>query len=208
LVTEEPVQEEAAKEEPPAQVKEAGDDYIAESNATPAVAFPSANDEPEATAEPEVKPAESNEGAVGPSSDAPLAFPSNDTPLSFPSSDDKPSSAPSPPPMQSPGVTFGDVSATPDRVGTPDPEAEPKRKRISSQNFQRLARRISISGKRQGSTSSIPVIANFPGFRRDSPRGSTDTGSNSVTTPAASTSQDDKKDKKDKKEKKDRKSTK
>ena len=68
-----------------------------------------------------------------------------------------------------PAVTFG-VSSPPSRTGTPGPEDEGKRKRISSQNFQRLARRISLSTRRQGSISSI-----IPGLKRsESPRASTD----------------------------------
>jgi len=64
-------------------------------------------------------------------------------------------------------VTFSPESEQP----TPDQGAaspDPKRKRISSQNFQRLARRISISGRRSGSSSSnIPGIANLiPGLKR------------------------------------------
>lgn len=112
---------------------------------------------------------------------------------------------------QSPGVTFGNIDASP-RSGTPDPESEPKRKRISSQNFQRLAKRISITTKRQGSTSSI--ISNIPGLKRDnSPRVSTDEGSLRgegsrlvSDSPASSINADPTKDKKkDKKEKKDKK---
>ncbi|KAJ4494046.1 hypothetical protein C8J55DRAFT_500474 [Lentinula edodes] len=72
------------------------------------------------------------------------------------------------------GVTFEATSGSP-RSGTPDPDAEPKRKRISSQNFQRLARRISISTRRQGSVASI--IPGIPGLKRDSsPRVSVDDG--------------------------------
>lgn len=67
----------------------------------------------------------------------------------------------SPPP--GPSVTFGAGVNTPPRGGTPDQGgsgSEPsKRKRISSQNFQRFARRISIGQmmgpKRSGSSNSV-----------------------------------------------------
>lgn len=105
-----------------------------------------------------------------------------------------------------PAVTF--EANLNSRTETPDPDAEPKRKRISSQNFQRLARRISLSTRRQSSVSSI--IPNIPGFKRsDSPRISMDDNaraesSTSNDSPAGSVKGDDKgkskkKDKKDKK---------
>jgi len=104
-------------------------------------------------------------------------------------------------------VTFGaSVNSPPSRTGTPDPENEPKRKRISSQNFQRLARRISLTTRRQSSSSSI-----IPGlsFKRDqSPRVSIDDntqraeGSSTNDSPAGSLRGDDKgKSKKNKKKK-------
>lgn len=107
-----------------------------------------------------------------------------------------------------PAVTFG-VSSPPSRTGTPGPEDEGKRKRISSQNFQRLARRISLSTRRQGSISSI--IPNIPGLKRsESPRASTDdndTRAEGTTTnsPASSVKGDDKG--KSKSKKKDKKTT-
>lgn len=119
--------------------------------------------------------------------DAPVAFPSSpdggdddeqivaatrqseepavvSSPIEFPTSDDA-SASNVQPPVSSPGITFAPEVSSPPRTGTPDPESEPKRKRISSQNFQRLARRISLSTKRQGSSSTFP---NIPGLRRDS----------------------------------------
>jgi hypothetical protein len=87
--------------------------------------------------------------------------------VSFPTSD-----ASAADPVQLPGVTFGSEVNTPPRSGTPDPESEPKRKRISSQNFQRLARKMSLTTRRTGSTSSIPIISGL--LRNNSPRGSTD----------------------------------
>lgn len=66
---------------------------------------------------------------------------------------------------QSPGVTF-EPQQLPSRNETPDPDAEPRRKRTASQNFQRLGRRISIGTRRAGSALAIP-IQNIPGFRRE-----------------------------------------
>jgi ATP-binding cassette subfamily B (MDR/TAP) protein 6 len=91
-------------------------------------------------------------------------------PIAFPTEE----STPEKPQAQSPpAVTFGASAFSPPRTGTPDPESEPKRKRISSQNFQRLARRISLTTRRQNSVSSmLPDI-----LKRDSsPRVSTDEG--------------------------------
>ena len=72
-----------------------------------------------------------------------------------------------------PGVTFQNMPS-PDRSGTPDEGAAPgagsdgkRRRTLSTQGVQRLARRISISGKRQGSSSSIPA-AILNTFKRDS----------------------------------------
>ncbi|KAF8891689.1 hypothetical protein BD779DRAFT_1512462 [Infundibulicybe gibba] len=155
----------------------------------PLVVFPSSGDREDVTS--------------GPFNDEPAPVPT--LPLAFPTSDDpvspQPSeltSTPASPPL---AVTFGtNVNAPPSRTGTPDPDSEPKRKRISSQNFQRLARRISITTKRQGSSSSI-----IPSLKRDnSPRVSTDEGAGtSNDSPAGSIT--DKSKKKDKKEKKDKK---
>jgi tetratricopeptide (TPR) repeat protein len=64
---------------------------------------------------------------------------------------------------QTPGVT-SEPQSPPSRNETPDPDAEPKRKRVASQNFQRLARRISIGTRRSSSVLGIP-IRNIPGFR-------------------------------------------
>ena len=104
-----------------------------------------------------------------------------------------------------PAVTFG-VSSPPSRTGTPGPEDEGKRKRISSQNFQRLARRISLSTRRQGSISSI-----IPGLKRsESPRASMDDNDaraegSTTDSPASSVRGDDKG--KSKSKKKDKKAT-
>jgi hypothetical protein len=77
---------------------------------------------------------------------------------------------------QTPSITFAPEVGMPERRGTPDPDAEPRRKRISSQNFQRLARRISVTTGRAGSVSNIPILGNL---RRD-------TSSASPSAPAQS----------------------
>jgi len=172
-----------------------------------AVAFPTSDD-----AAP-VEPSESD-------SATPVAFPASDSPapIAFPDSKDTASEhspslaerAQSPP-----AVTFQHL-ATPPRSGTPDPEQDGKRRRtLSTQGIQRLARRISISGRRQGSSGSIlaDVVA---GLKRENTSASKDEstgrGESSVTrevsrdSPAASVQSEvvKSKSKKDKKDKKDR----
>ncbi|KAI0058695.1 hypothetical protein BV25DRAFT_1901938 [Artomyces pyxidatus] len=159
------------------------------------VAFPSSDPE-EHVSEP-AAPAET--------SSAPIAFPSDDAA----SQQELPAS---PPLTQSPGITFAAGVDTPPRTGTPDPEAEPKRKRISSQNFQRLARRISVTTRRAGSVTSIPILGSL---RRDSSSvgqsstddgASRDMGKTSSESPAPSIqSEETDKDKGKKKEKKEKK---
>ncbi|KIK91374.1 hypothetical protein PAXRUDRAFT_41102, partial [Paxillus rubicundulus Ve08.2h10] len=138
----------------------------------PPVSFPlSGSEEPQPTAFPS--------SSVG---SAPVAFPTSpDTaPLVFPTSDDSRSiSSASQTHIRLPTAITFDTTATPPRVSTPDPtgassssptpEAEGKRKRISSQNFQRLARRISLSTPRKGTgIQGIPGIAGIAGvLRRD-----------------------------------------
>lgn len=129
-------------------------------------------------------------------------------PIAFPTESSTPEK-PIPQVASPPGVTFGaSAFSPPSRTETPDPDAEPKRKRISSQNFQRLARRISLTTRRQGSVSSmLPDI-----LKRDqSPRVSTDEGGSSrgegsstlaSESPVSSLRGDDKKLKKGKKDKK------
>jgi hypothetical protein len=122
--------------------------------------------------------------------------------LAFPTADisSPPVSEPIVVPSQGPAVTFGE-DVNPPRTGTPDAESEPKRKRISSQNFQRLARRISLTTRRQSSASILPSLK-----RDSSPRVSTEgrgEGSLRTESPAGSIKGDtDKgKSKRDKKEK-------
>lgn len=112
----------------------------------------------------------------GPASSSALAFPASEgtgapvpTSLAFPTSDDarsvrsQPQSA-IPGHVHSASVTF-DMTSTPPRASTPDPvsdkqdpASEGKRKRISSQNFQRIARRVSLSVRK---SDGIPMIANI-----------------------------------------------
>lgn len=121
-------------------------------------------------------------------------------PLTFPSSEPEPSESQGAEAKPAPAVTFGS-DVNPSRTGTPDPDSEPKRKRISSQNFQRLARRISISAKRQ-SSSMIPSIPGLKRDSRDSPRVSVDESSRDTDSATGSIKADDKgKKKKDKKDK-------
>lgn len=200
---------EAAKE---ASIKGEGSSAKVDS---PVVAFPSSDPVDE-------EPAETHSSTMNGGVSFPAATPVAAAPIAFPASDSAsviqrepsvasptPDAASSPPAVPT-GVTFED--STSPRNGTPDPETEPKRKRTASQNFQRLARRISINTRREGSFASI-----IPGLRRDksdagsTPRVSADEGSrgegSSVTavmtdSPAPSVKEEDKKlRKKDKKRK-------
>ena len=142
----------------------------------------------------------------------PVAFPTSDSaPIAFPgTSSDEAASQKAPSTGQAPGITFAPEVGTPERSGTPDPDAEPKRKRISSQNFQRLARRISVTTRRAGSiSSSIPILGNL---RRDASSASaapqaqaatdSDAGPSVVSqSPAASIQSEPVQDKSKKKEK-------
>jgi hypothetical protein len=145
----------------------------------------------------------------------PVAFPTSDSgPVAFPGTSDEAASQKAPSVTQAPGITFAREVGTPERTGTPDPESETKRKRISSQNFQRLARKISVTTRRAGSVSGIPILGNF---RRDAtPSASSsapaqaqtdnDVAKASSESPAASIQSETAKDKekekdKDKKEK-------
>jgi hypothetical protein len=156
-------------------------------------------------------------GPVGdavPSKANPVAFPTSDSaPIAFPTStSDETASQKAPSTTQTPGITFAQGVSTPERTGTPDPESETKRKRISSQNFQRLARRLSVTTKRAGSISGIPILGNL---RRDATSGSGSTQAQESTdgdagpkvsseSPAPSISDSDKDKTKKEKEKKKR----
>jgi len=132
----------------------------------------------------------------------PISFPTS-APVSFPTSDDASSthrrmqSSDSIPTM-SPGVTFKGTES-PARSGTPDDPS--KRKRISSQNFQRLARRISI-GRRPSAASGAAIF----GSKDDSgsKEGSSKGGEDDSITGTSEDKKDKKDKKKDKKEKKEK----
>lgn len=141
-----------------------------------------------AIAAPKTEPEPTSAPVAFPSSDAPISFPSsNDVPVAFPSGADDASSiqiqqtdsprpepetstprdsidvSPTPPAVASPGVTFsqGD-SQHGSRPATPDPSSpEAKKKRMSTQNIQRLARRISVSGRKasQSAADAMRTIA-------------------------------------------------
>ncbi|KAK7692857.1 hypothetical protein QCA50_004492 [Cerrena zonata] len=202
--------------EPTAEVSEAAPNAPAEETESAApVAFPSSDSGPEiATAT--VFPA---------STSTPISFPVSDSPrpapIAFPGSVDDTASQHAPSLADratSPGVTFQNV-ATPPRTGTPDVEQDGKRRRtLSTQGMQRLARRISLSGRRQGSTSNILTSA-IQGLKREGTSTSKDTdsakGSDSIRastdaprdSPAGSLQGDVTKSPKLKKKEKKRKST-
>lgn len=194
------------------------DEVTVESPEPDVVAVTQVPDEPEPKgADEETSPP----AQVAPESAAPIAFPASEPAFVFPSSPTSPLAAEpltfpvaeetetpqETPSVQTPGVTFEPSLASP--TASPDPDNEPKRKRISSQNFQRLARRISLTTRRQGSTSSMASI--IPGLKRD--KTSTDDNSvrgegsvrNSIDSPTASVSSDKDKGKSKKKDKKDKK---
>lgn len=151
-----------------------------------------------------------NEASGSDATPKPFAFPTSDAaPIAFPTgtSSDEAASQKAPSTAQAPGITFAPEVGTPERSGTPDPDAEPKRKRISSQNFQRLARRLSVGTRRAGSISNIPILGNL---RRDTSVSSApapastdnDAGPSVVSqSPAASIQSEPDKDKPKKKEK-------
>ncbi|KAG8907443.1 hypothetical protein FRB99_004238 [Tulasnella sp. 403] len=141
---------------------------------------------PGAPAEPIQAPAPTQAEAPGP-----IAFPlsppqvSNpSSPVAFPSSDDSSSrrqsvlGAPS-----AQAITFKDEA--PPGSGSGKEDKEPKRRRISSQNFQRLARRISL-GRKGSSSSNIVLPPGVPsGEGSPSRQGSVDIGSRPSTPSAA-----------------------
>ena len=166
-----PVADGAEEAAVPAEREGAGAEPAADAPAAAPVAFPSSED-----AAPVAFPSAD--------SPAPVAFPVSDSPapIAFPGSPETGSvrEGSVAERTQSPGVTFQDTQ-TPERTGTPDPEADGKRRRtLSTQGIQRLARRISITTRRQGSSTSIPAIAGsiIPALKRENTaRSSTDEGS-------------------------------
>lgn len=173
---------------------------LAENDANAPVDFPTTDRDQEVEEEP-VKP--KRESVVEREPSQPLTSP---TTVAFPASGDveshrTPSNADGSRP-QSPGVTF-EPQSPPPRNETPDPDAEPKRKRTASQNFQRLGRRISIGTRRAGSALAIQ---NIPGFKREGTSTSTNkdepvTDAPETSSPSPSLNDLAKKLKKDKKEK-------
>jgi hypothetical protein len=155
---------------------------------------------------PPPPPKEVNPVAFSTAGSAPVAFPGR--------SSDEAASQKASSTAQTPGITFAPEVGTPERRDSPDPDAEPKRKRkssLSGQNLQRLARRISVTTKRAGSVSNIPILGNL---RRDTSSVSTSaaaqasTDSNAMPTvtvtsesPAPSIHSEPEKDKAKKKEK-------
>ncbi|KAJ7502784.1 hypothetical protein B0H11DRAFT_1986327 [Mycena galericulata] len=181
----------------------------------PEAAPAQAPDEPEANGvDEELSPL----AEVASDSAAPVAFPASEPavlfptptsplavePLTSPVSAEAATPQESGPPVQTSGVTF-EPGLTSPTTTSPDPDTEPKRKRISSQNFQRLARRISLTTRRQGSTSSMASI--IPGLKRDKSSGDDNSvrgEGNSIDSPTASLSGDKDKGKSKKKDKKDK----
>lgn len=165
-----------------------------------AVAFPTSSEGDEAAQEPVVSSTDKQ---------APVAFPSagDDAPVAFPTSEDAPQITPAATPKSplSPAVTFN-VENAPARSGTPDPTGS-KRKRISSQNFQRIARRISFGPKRSGSSSSLiasQALLGRESSKEGSVQGEGSTRASVDDSPSGSIQGEDskklkKKDKKDKK---------
>lgn len=105
-------------------------------------------------------------------------------------------------------VTFGSGVDTPPS-SAPDVDGEPKKKGISAQNFQRLARRISLTTRRSGSMSSMPHIPGF-GPKKESSKDETSSLKGELSaghagSPSGSISGVGDKDKKTKKEKKEKK---
>ncbi|KAK7472887.1 ATP-binding cassette-type vacuolar membrane transporter Hmt1 [Stygiomarasmius scandens] len=194
---EEVVESSQAPQQPSTHASEPEAPIAAEPEEPPAVP-PKVTEPSEEAQAPVAFPTSEDEAEV--ESPSPAEASSPDV-VAFPTSTDAPMSAP-----PTPGVTF-ETNNHPSRSGTPDPDSEPKRKRISSQNFQRIARRISIStARREGSVSSM-----IPGFMKKdkeaSPKVSTDDGGersargSTNESPSPSVNEDSKKKKSSKKEK-------
>ncbi|KAA1475175.1 hypothetical protein DENSPDRAFT_841913 [Dentipellis sp. KUC8613] len=225
--TEDPVSGYQIEQDAPAPDTEETPEVVESADIIPAAVqvAEEANEDPAPVAEPELIPVSAPEDSAPVPAPAPVAFPTSDdepevvsapepvafpteNPVAFPASDDAASQqAPS---VSSPGVTFVPEVSTPPRTGTPDPESEPKRKRISSQNFQRLARRISISGRRQSSVASVAASL-VPGLKREGSSSKKDDTPQGTASPNPSIQSEGDKDKeqrkKEKKDKKKRKST-
>lgn len=152
----------------------------------------SAVDERIAAESPQVIPAslqtkegETDIGVAFPVSDDTAGVVSDSGPLAFPTtSTSNTPSVRSHPTGHAHGisVTF-DAGAlnTPPRTGTPEPGSGSGRKAV--QNIQRLARRISLSGKG-------PKLGSLPGLRRDSSMVSTASASGAVSTPPSTSARE------------------
>ena len=107
---------------------------------------------------------------ASPDSSAPVAF-------VFPGSDSSLANSPalSGSGAGTPGVTFQNMPTPAGRSGTPDVDQDGKRRRtLSTQGMQRLARRLSVSGRRENSSSSIPTAILNTFKRENSKRDSKD----------------------------------
>ncbi len=95
-------------------------------------------------------------GDSAPSKVNPVAFPTSDSaPIAFPTStSDETASQKAPSMTQTLGITSVQGVSTPERTGTPDPEFETKRKRIS------------VTRRPAGSVSGIPILGNLRRMRR------------------------------------------
>lgn len=110
--------------------------------------------EPKEETEASIQQGESTEGAAQETPETAAA--TSAAPIAFPASADDNSSSKPPSVAAAPsgGITFSpDVNSPPSRSGTPDPDTAPKRKRISSQNFQRLAKKITMVRRNSSSAS-------------------------------------------------------
>ena len=173
-----PTTEEAAAPEAPEADKAAPVSFPTSEETAAPVAFPSED----APVTPPVAFPTSESGT-------PFAFPSSESPVpapvSFPGGGEETASQNTPSLADragTPGVTFQNVP-TPPRTGTPDMNQDDgkRRRTLSTQGIQRLARRISISGRRQGSTAGSIIANAIPILRREnttaSHRDSKDDGS-------------------------------
>ncbi|TCD69265.1 hypothetical protein EIP91_008200 [Steccherinum ochraceum] len=154
-----------------------------EGDATAPVTFPSAEEAPAPVAFPsEDAPVTPPVAFPATESGTPFAFPTAESaaPVTFPGSDEAASQhAPSLADRGgSPGVTFQNAP-TPPRTGTPDMSQDDgkRRRTLSTQGIQRLARRISVSGRRQGSVAGSIIANAIPILRRENTNASKDEGS-------------------------------
>jgi hypothetical protein len=141
-----PVEAEAAPDAPvPEEVPK-----VAELPASPPVAFPRSEPSEDAAALA-TSPQESVAFPVSPELSAPVAF-------AFPGSETSLTNSPALSGAGTPGVTFQNIPSPSTGGRTPDVDQDGKRRRtLSTQGMQRLARRLSVSGRRENSSTSIPT---------------------------------------------------